>query len=482
MSTPHPSGLPPWLVQKIKDSTNLGVDQAKIDKILEPMYTKDEEPPSRGEKSKQKEGGGSKERHEKKTKVRAERVQPATIKNKPKTHLPPVASSSTGKLAVDTNMTNSAPQISRSQSAEIGLPSPMDSPESFDTVFIPETRAEAKFSSFDEPLWYKNINVHGSTFKMWLKSRNVQSEKSLQRMKECIGRCEQAGSRKELAKILDELRNEIHKAEITLEVDGNLLRKNFMLHPTGIVQIFTSDKVDFPWDIRADAFQLYNRWREEDFKVHLLRHIVTKRSLKRNADSIAADWSHSADYYGEGNLVLGQWWPTQLCTVRDSAHGAAQGGIYGRTGKGAFSIVLAAGGYDDQDNGEDIWYSGTVSNDLAKTMARSNSTTQVGTEHVFGATSNTRRLIESCEMIKNPVRVIRSHNLPKSNLYRPSVGFRYDGLYEVVAYELTDKAKGAYRFNLKRCAGQNPIRYKDNAARRPTSFEIAEYEKLKLDG
>jgi hypothetical protein len=35
-----------------------------------------------------------------------------------------------------------------------------------------------------------------------------------------------------------------------------------------------------------------------------------------------------------------------------------------------------------------------------------------------------------------------------------------------------------YRFHLERCGGQEPIRYQGKA-RRPTVFEVQEYERLK---
>jgi hypothetical protein len=495
MSTPHPSGLPDWLVKKLEESKDR-ISGAAIDKILEPMWTKDESPPPRGERVHPRaENSTSQDRRQKKMKVRAEREteKDGAIKNarRPSASNPssPRPTNSATNLAVSTNLPNRAlGKERRSASAEFGLPSPTKSPDAETALFIPETNAEAKFGKFEQPAWYKNIKTDSTLYKLWLKKRNIQAEVSLSRMKECIKRCEDIRtSTKELPKIFNELRNEIHKAEITLEVDGNLLRKNFMLHSTGIVGIFISKRVEYPWDIRADAFQLYNRWKQQDFKIDLLRHIVTKKEGKRNADSIAPDWLHSADYYGEGDLVLGQWWPTQLCTVRDSAHGAAQGGIYGHIGRGVFSIVLSGGegyGYKDEDNGDDLWYSGTVSKDPMKTLTRNlnNNDQQLGDDNALGATTNTRLLIESCDRIKNDVRVIRSHNLPKSNAYRPEVGFRYDGLYKVVAYELVDREKSAYRFNLKRCPGQHPIRYEDNATRRPTTYEINEYRRLKLEG
>lgn len=75
-----------------------------------------------------------------------------------------------------------------------------------------------------------------------------------------------------------------------------------------------------------------------------------------------------------------------------------------------------------------------------------------------------------------------SMQLPPNNPYRPSVGLRYDGLYKVVSMRQPDAAKANYIFQLKRCENQHPIRYEDNAARRPTRYEEAEYRRLKLNG
>jgi hypothetical protein len=60
----------------------------------------------------------------------------------------------------------------------------------------------------------------------------------------------------------------------------------------------------------------------------------------------------SANYFGKGRLVNGQWWPSRLCALRDGAHGQSEAGIHGEAGKGAYSIVVAGSRYDDKDHGE----------------------------------------------------------------------------------------------------------------------------------
>ena len=121
--------------------------------------------------------------------------------------------------------------------------------------------------------------------------------------------------------------------------------------------------------------------------------------------------------------------------------------------------MLSGGGYHDVDNGDTIEYSGTTSKDSTPT------------EH-------TAHLIRSCELGNN-VRVIRSAQLSKKNPFRPECGLRYDGLYKVVSYVLTNEDYAMYRFRLERRPGQHPIRCQNNSARRPTRFEVEEFLKLK---
>lgn len=314
------------------------------------------------------------------------------------------------------------------------------------------------------PEWYTKITTRAinQLTKRPSSSAN-QTMQALKAMKGCAERCEINSTPKEL----EDLRQHIHKAEIRLKVDGTILRKERMLEERGLPRIFTSTKVDFPWDLKADAWALYLRWYGEYFDVNLFRGIKTRKQLNRGSDSIDPSYKGRVlpNFVGQGHLMLGQWWPTQLTLVRDGGHGSSQGGIYGEKGKGAYSIVLSGMGskYGDKDNGDDIWYSGTHGDSE-------------------NPTENTLRLIESCKEGSGPVRVIRSHQLPKNNPYRPEVGLRYDGLYQVVEKRLVDEETNNYMFHLVRCSGQYPIRSGNGSFKRPTVFEIAEYEKLKKNG
>ncbi|KAF2707271.1 hypothetical protein K504DRAFT_504449 [Pleomassaria siparia CBS 279.74] len=518
MTNQQDGELPPWLKNAIENVEKNYKPYPKNvrDELFRPMYPKVAELPSSENaddaEASRKQGAC---RHEKKLKYRASNKGKGKGKDRKTENVPafekqlgPAAPSKPApgssrdlrdqfKSSVKINPPNTKvakptlEETSPSPSNHTGLPSPsLALPESFNSLFVSETSATPT-TTYNPPQWYQAVSTTGPTYKLWVRTRNTQAEQSLLHMKGCIDRCETETNPDKLNKIFVELWNEIHKAEVKLVgIDARLLRKNMMLgrgqqgEDQGLLRILNSKKVEYPPDLRADAIQLYHRWCRQVFDLDLLHHIVRKRTANRTSDSIVGDWVHSADFYGEGDLIMGQWWPTQLCTVRDGAHGAAQGGIYGQTGKGAYSIVVAGGGgYNDEDNGDEIWYSGTVSRDPIKLAAKNMSKkTSVQSPDTFLATDNTQRLIESCDTIGEPVRVIRSHNLPKSDIYRPLVGFRYDGLYKVVEYEITDNIKGSYRFRLLRCPGQSAIRWANNAARRPTKYEVEEYKKLKLDG
>ncbi|KAF2638433.1 hypothetical protein P280DRAFT_471524 [Massarina eburnea CBS 473.64] len=366
--------------------------------------------------------------------------------------------------------TQSSKQMDLGQSTQDGtaIAESSKSPSETDKDIV-----NAEYTPLPLPEWYKNMSMTSHGMKELNKrpsSDQADTLTALSSMKTCITNCENETNPTKQLELFETLRDQIHKAEILLLVDRFIVRKAQMLYPpTGLPRIFTAQ---FPWDIKADAWQLYVRWHAQIFEVDLLRGIVSKKGKERNADSIDPKWTGKikANYYGQGHLVLGQWWPTQLCAVRDGAHGASQGGIWGEKGMGAYSIVLSNGGvagggsYSDEDNGTEIWYSGTEGKN-------------------FTPTEFTLRLIETCDQVHNKVRVLRSHQLQKKNPYRPKVGLRYDGLYEVVAKKLTNKAKACYLFKLVRSKGQNPIRYEQNsAARRPTIYEIKADEQLRKSG
>ncbi|KAL9027375.1 MAG: hypothetical protein Q9196_004091 [Gyalolechia fulgens] len=258
------------------------------------------------------------------------------------------------------------------------------------------------------------------------------------------------------------LRRRLHQVEFYDFITEILVVKSKLLDEQGFPAVF--DNAALPWDLRADALMLFKKWCFRQWDPDLLRGIVTKKGTTAkdkivNTRSIQKDYPFkvSANYVGAGDLINGQWWPLQICTLRDGAHGTPEGGIYGQAKKGAYSIIMSGGGYSDIDEGDRIQYCGTSGEDKP--------------------TALTERMLESFKL-QNPIRVLRSAALSgKHSKYRPSMGLRYDGIYQITGYELLDQGTSMYRFSLMRCAGQDPIRYQGEEIR-PTEEELNQYGKI----
>lgn len=314
------------------------------------------------------------------------------------------------------------------------------------------------------PEWYSNAsppkNLNQAT-RTTHRSILDQFNKLKSSIKECV---EQPENRKAALKKVTEL---LHALEFTKIPHEYILFKYKTLHPgQGLKRIadFQDSGYKFPWYLRADAQELYNKWLSKQWDPDMFRGIknMVKGVTKGKGQSI--DERHKLDwrFFGEGNFVAGQWWATQLCAVRDGAHGSAQAGIAGikttetRPG-GATSIVLSEGHKEDIDEGEEIWYCGTEA--------------KMGDTE---PTTSTKLMLESVAT-GQPVRVMRSSHLPAGNKYKPMKGIRYDGLYKVLSSEVISDVRHHYLFHLKRIPGQINLRCEGEAAR-PTPRELQEYE------
>ncbi|KAI9881635.1 MAG: hypothetical protein M1830_000200 [Pleopsidium flavum] len=191
----------------------------------------------------------------------------------------------------------------------------------------------------------------------------------------------------------------------------------------------------------------------------IMHGIMIDRGGKVMSYKIDDNYPHrSGKVFGNNGMVNGQWWPLQICALRDGAHGMRMGGIAGSPTYGAYSIIVSGMYADlDADYGDLLYYSGSQSHD------NTNPTTPV----ISNATKALQRSLENGKV----VRVLRTSG-GDSNLC-PSVGLRYDGLYQVKQQETRKNRRGgAYlRFRLERVVGQPPI---DRA--RPTRAEKRDYE------
>lgn len=154
-----------------------------------------------------------------------------------------------------------------------------------------------------------------------------------------------------------DLRTHIHEMECASKFHNQeLIDTSRILGDKGLKRIFEGRGSDvFPWDIKVDAESLWKRWTAGDLDASLLRGIEIEKKSKSTNYKIAEAYKDkrvSANAVGQNGLTNGQWWPMRVCAFRDGAHGEREAGIHGQTGKGAYSIVLAAGGYADKDSGD----------------------------------------------------------------------------------------------------------------------------------
>ena len=323
------------------------------------------------------------------------------------------------------------------------------------------------------PAWYKALPKPDGS-----RDRNVHdSEPVLIRMKDHIKKAKTPKGQHPgaFASLCKDVLEGLHKL-IFLPMTDKLLRKTRMLdNNDGLPQLFDdafSGGVDWPWYIKADAEEQYNKWYAKVFETDLYRGLVRGGKGTGNAaDKLAKDnGGHfrlmDPKEHGNGHLINGSWYPSQLAVLRDGGHGASQGGITASSKSGAFSVIMAGGvdpkgkPYPNEDHGEEVLYCGTDNTDV-----------QVDTP-----SQDTKAMLLN-QKERLPVRLFRSQNLPSP--YAPELGFRYDGLYDVQDYVKMDpdgERRNRYRFKLVRRAGQDPIR-SEGPAKRPTKQEVDEYEK-----
>jgi SAD/SRA domain len=225
-----------------------------------------------------------------------------------------------------------------------------------------------------------------------------------------------------------------------------------------------------PLNLLEDLRFIVFKWSRGDLLVDSHRGIVrtyTNGTLVQRMDPAWAHLKLNDDFYGHGHLINGQRWETRFQVSRDGAHGAPQAGICGGKAKGARSIMM---GYHDEkrhefyadvDMGQTIYYIGTaqppleIENDSEPEETNVNDTAASSSRGNRAPTNATQALMKSRET-GIPVRLIRSYKLADIVPHKPGDGFRYDGLYRVISYELLKKDRRIYRFKLTRLRPNDP--------------------------
>lgn len=182
------------------------------------------------------------------------------------------------------------------------------------------------------PDWYNNVDP-----KQRYSRGDLQDLKYLNTLLNNASR--DAGNGMDMKPGLDRIRQRIQQMEFYTSLSRVLVKKSGLLGDEGLRLVFENrvQNLSFSSDIRADAKILFQKWMAGLVDPHLFRGIVTKTGTGKEermfkSHSIAQDYVGrvSCNYVGPGNLVVGQWWPLQMCAKRDGAHGEVEAGIHGQ--------------------------------------------------------------------------------------------------------------------------------------------------------
>ncbi|RPA97262.1 hypothetical protein L873DRAFT_1691616 [Choiromyces venosus 120613-1] len=245
---------------------------------------------------------------------------------------------------------------------------------------------------------------------------------------------------------------------------------------------------DLPEDISLDAQMILKRWRNGDYDPHLLRGIDLNQTVvpgrggrpaKKRARhyKLEEDYNWKRDDNVEGNhdLFVGEWWPLQICALRDGAHGDMEAGISGNNIIGAISVIVSGGAlYPDLDELERVLYCGTMGVEAPINYADDPEEREHGDRI---PSPNTKYLLLAFEKATK-IRLFRSSKSPSP--YAPAEGLRYDGLYTIRAYEILDKKNAVYRFEMIREPNQAAIRGDpEDPGCKPNRVELAQWHNIK---
>jgi putative restriction endonuclease len=155
-------------------------------------------------------------------------------------------------------------------------------------------------------------------------------------------------------------------------------------------------------------------------------------------------------FFGElADVPVGSEWLTRLQVSQAGVHRPTVGGISGTKAEGSDSIVVNGGYEDDEDFGDEIYYTGAGGNDPGSgKQVADQSLDQPGNAGLV-----------TSELEGLPVRVVRgSKGDPK---YSPTAGFRYDGLYRVADHwsEIGKSGFRIWRYKLVRLSEQEAVPY-----------------------
>ncbi|KIY71607.1 hypothetical protein CYLTODRAFT_441129 [Cylindrobasidium torrendii FP15055 ss-10] len=178
-------------------------------------------------------------------------------------------------------------------------------------------------------------------------------------------------------------------------------------------------------------------------------------------------------------IEVGTWWASREDCSNDAIHAPWVGGISGGP-KGAYSVALSGGYDDDVDLGYVFTYTGAGGRDLRGTKANRKNL-RTAPQSCDQKWESVNLALQTSVKTRNPVRVIRGFKVPSP--YAPTLGYRYDGLYEVQkAWMEKGINKGGHKvckFAFKRLPNQPPLPRRDTngqTGEKPSANADAETE------
>lgn len=101
-----------------------------------------------------------------------------------------------------------------------------------------------------------------------------------------------------------------------------------------------NEDLELPIDVILDAESILTKWRNADFDPALLKGIELSQTVKRGAGGGKKNTRRNTHYkledgypfkknpqvIGHNGLIIGDWWPLQICALRDGAHGEMEAG------------------------------------------------------------------------------------------------------------------------------------------------------------
>ncbi|GFU22917.1 e3 ubiquitin-protein ligase UHRF1 [Nephila pilipes] len=160
-------------------------------------------------------------------------------------------------------------------------------------------------------------------------------------------------------------------------------------------------------------------------------------------------------------VAVGTEFATRIEASHAGIHRPTVAGIHGNPALGCYSLALSGGYEDDVDLGDKFVYTGEGGRDLkgTKTNPKNLRTAPQSKDQILE-----RGNLALSKNVENnlPVRVLRGYKLKSK--FAPLEGYRYDGLYNVVRFYLTQGLSGfkVYKFQLERIQDQEPSPWADD--------------------